>query len=807
MAKKQKVKFTQKEGPQAKSVEPVISTDSLLQGKSLYIFLGVAGLLALYIFRDFISFQNLYLYKDIGSDTVTYWWPHYVQLSQYIHNIGIPKWAFNQGVGQNIYAFGIGDPFSLFLCLLHKDTIPYAIIFVELIKIITGGLFIYLWLRTLDVSLFTAIVGGLLYSFGGYMILGSGWYIVSTEALYAAVVLYSAERFLRHGTWYWLPIPFCLLGMLQPFYVYLYAVLLIIYCIARAAVGKQWNWKDAFIPLLKIGGLALLGVLMGSIVFFSNAMQLINNPRVTGGASNFQLLSSQPMFGIAPLIETASTIYRLFSNDLMGAGSSFKGAGNYLESPILYIGLISLLLAPQAFLFFNKQQRKVFIIVCAICFAPLVFVYLRYMFWLFAGDFFRSYTLFLSLLILFFALKALSFIDRTGVVHLKALLGTLVVLLLLLYHNFYPDNINPVDTHLRNIIACFLVLYTGLIYLMGNAKYKIHALAGIGICLFIELASFANTTVNNRVIVKADELTQKTGYNDYSVEALAYIKAKDPEFYRIYKGYHSNASMFVCLNDPQIQNFYGLTDYAEWNQFNYVSFLNELVVKNYGDSLYSKWLFGLSDRALLKTLLSVKYSLSKQKDYNWAAVGYDSVSSFGDVKVYKNKYFLPFGFTYNKFISLPEFRKAQMDIMLLNAFVADDKDIPAFSGIQQLTSANQFSPMTFDNYNAYVSALKKDSLQITHFDDNNIKGNITVDEKKLLFLSIPYDKGWHATVDGKEAITYKANIGFTGLLLDKGNHTIEMHYVVPYFAAGTATSTIAILLYAFAFIKFRKREF
>ena len=807
MAKNQKAKAPLKADTQEKVVTPVISSDSLLLGKGLYIFLGVAALLALYIFRDFISFQNLYLYKDIGSDTVTYWWPHYVQLSQYLHTIGIPKWAFNQGVGQNIYAFGIGDPFSLFLCLLHKDAIPYAIIFMELIKIITAGLFIYLYLRTLDVSLFAAITGALLYSFGGYMILGSGWYIVSTEALYAAMVLYSAERFLRHGTWYWLPIPFFLLGMLQPFYIYLYGLLLTVYCIARTALGKQWQWKDTLVPLLKMGGLALLGVLMGSVVFFSNAMQLINNPRVSGGASTFQLLSSQPVFRFTPLIEIASSVYRLFSNDLMGAGSNFKGAGNYLESPILYIGLLSLLLAPQAFLFFNKRQRKVFLIVLAVCLIPMLFAYFRFMFWLFAGDFFRSYTLFFSLLILFFALKALTFIDRQGVVHLKTLLATLVILLLLLYHNFYPNNITLVDSHLRNIIACFLVLYTGLIYLMGYQQYKLYTLAGIGFCLVIELANFANTTVNNRVVVTSAELSQKTGYNDYSVEALAYIKSKDPGFYRIYKGYHSDASMYVCLNDPQIQNFNGLTDYAEWNQFNYVSFLNELHVKNYADSLYSKWLFGLSDRVLLKTLLSVKYAFSKQKDYNAAAVGYDSVTTVGDVRVYKNKYFLPLGFTYDKFITLPEFRNSMVDIMMLNAFVADDIDIPAFNGMQQLTSQNKFPDMTFDNYNGYVSSLKKDSLHITHFDDNNIKGSIHVDEKKLLFLSIPYDKGWHAMVDGKEATAYKVNIGFTGIVLDRGDHTVEMRYVVPYFAAGASTSAIAILLYVFAFIKYRKREF
>ena len=115
-------------------------------------------------------------------------------------------------------------------------------------------------------------------------------------------------------------------------------------------------------PVFKIGLLAAFGVLLGSLVFFSNAHLLINNPRVSGGASLFHMLSSVPMFTTSPFFANFSALYRLFSNDLLGTGSNFKGLGNYLESPILYIGLPSLLLAPQAFLFFEKRKRNVFLI-------------------------------------------------------------------------------------------------------------------------------------------------------------------------------------------------------------------------------------------------------------------------------------------------------------------------------------------------------------------------------------------------------------------------------------------------------------
>jgi uncharacterized membrane protein YfhO len=810
MSKKQKrptLNSPKKTAVQPKATAPAISLDKILNHRSLYIFLGVAVLLVLIIFRRFLSFNYLYLYKDIGSDTVTYWWPHWVMLSNYIKTLGVPKWSFTQGTGQNIYAFGIGDPFSLFLCLLNKNSIPYAIIFMEITKIIGGGLFFYLYLRMLGLSLFTCVVGGLLYSFSGYMILGSGWYLVSAECFYASIVLYTGEHFLRYGTWYLLPIPFFLLGALQPFYLYLYGLLLTVYTIVRFILSGQTQWKPIVISLLKIGSLALFGVILGSVVFLPNLMQLIQNPRVTGDASMVNTLSSSPIFMLSSSVFNSSAIARLFSNDLIGAGSNFKGAVNYLEDPILYVGLVSLLLAPQAFLFFDKKKRRAYLVLAALCLVPMVFVYFRYMFWLFTGDFCRTYTLFLSLLILFLALKALTNIDRTNIVHVKTLLVTLVLLIILLYSDYSGQIHSPVNKDLRNLIAFFLVVYAACIYLFST-PYKVYGVIGLCLCLFVELAYFSNITVNDRVPLKTSELSKKRGYNDYSVEGVAYTKSIDHTFYRITKAYYNDASMFLTINDPQIQNFYGLTDYVEWNQFNYSQFLREMHTET-PDPTYAKWLIGPMDRLLLKTMLNTKYVFYKQDNkFNFASAGYVPLSSFGDVVVAKNAFYLPFGYSYNKIIPLSQLRRiqdnTQKDEMLLNACAVDDKDLSDFNGIQQVSATDSLAPLTFESYGKYVGELKADTFRMAHFDENDIIGDIHLSNKKLLFFSIPLDNGWHAFIDGKEAKKYKANVGFTGLILEKGDHHIELHFTVPLLAAGAWISAISFLIYILALIKFRK---
>jgi uncharacterized membrane protein YfhO len=65
----------------------------------------------------------------------------------------------------------------------------------------------------------------------------------------------------------------------------------------------------------------------------------------------------------------------------------------------------------------------------------------------------------------------------------------------------------------------------------------------------------------------------------------------------------------------------------------------------------------------------------------------------------------------------------------------------------------------------------------------------------MLFFSIPFDKGWSAKVDGKKEPLFMINIGFTGLLLDKGEHNIELSFLPPFYYTGAYISLISVFLF------------
>ncbi|WP_368941920.1 YfhO family protein, partial [Bacillus cereus] len=90
-----------------------------------------------------------------------------------------------------------------------------------------------------------------------------------------------------------------------------------------------------------------------------------------------------------------------------------------------------------------------------------------------------------------------------------------------------------------------------------------------------------------------------------------------------------------------------------------------------------------------------------------------------------------------------------------------------------------------------VNTLKENSLQNIYYEGNSLKGDINSTKDGLLYLSVPYSKGWSIKVDGKETEFTKANSAFIGVPISKGQHVVEMKYVTPYFKMGLVISIIS----------------
>jgi uncharacterized membrane protein YfhO len=106
----------------------------------------------------------------------------------------------------------------------------------------------------------------------------------------------------------------------------------------------------------------------------------------------------------------------------------------------------------------------------------------------------------------------------------------------------------------------------------------------------------------------------------------------------------------------------------------------------------------------------------------------------------------------------------------------------------------QVYALPMDNHGKLIKELKKDSLENTQIKNNMVTGTITLDNDKMLCLSIPYSKGWTAFVDGKKTELLQANVMYMGLPLMAGSHTIKLVYVTPYLREGIIISIVGLII-------------
>ena len=101
------------------------------------------------------------------------------------------------------------------------------------------------------------------------------------------------------------------------------------------------------------------------------------------------------------------------------------------------------------------------------------------------------------------------------------------------------------------------------------------------------------------------------------------------------------------------------------------------------------------------------------------------------------------------------------------------------------------------NYEDQVAKLKENVLEDLDLHQvgtstRRVTGKITLDQAKILCLSIPYSKGWTAKVDGQSVRLYQANSMFMGLPLEAGTHEIELVYETPGSKIGAGITEMGI---------------
>ncbi|MCB0515881.1 MAG: YfhO family protein [Bacteroidetes bacterium] len=760
------------------------------------------------VFAKFFSGEYVYMFTGVGSDTINTYYPRKMQSANYAQTEGdIMTWSFYEGMGQNRYS---GEPkIPSFISLINRyigyyffpAEAEYRIVYNEFLKILLTGIFFYFFLRLYPFRIHLAFFGAIMFAFSGYMTLGTSWYAHSGIIMDNVFLWMSFELFFRKRIWWLLPLAFYNVGM-GP-YLYFAGSFLLLYGNFRYFTTQaKFDFKKYATLVVGVVASLVLAVGLSAPGIVSSVSRIVDSPRLSGAIDTKKdILGDFPFWGLESAEHYYTAAIRFMGNDYLGNGTLFSGWRNYLEAPIFYVGLLFLLLIPQVFFLSKNKKLKLWIGGILILWALIIcFPYLRYAYYLFTGDYYKhGISLFVSFSLVLFGLTSFSIIEQVKKVHLGALLASLAVALFIIFFPFVPEKL-VVNTQWQWIGTAFLSSYT-LLLLLWNSKPNKIILGVIMLLSMVEITYFGYRTVNDRDALKASVLTERVGYNDYTLEALAYLNQNDNTFYRINKEYSSGLSMHPSINDAMIQGFYGTTVYTSFNQKYYIRFLQKTDIIASDNETDTRWAPGLSTRPFLHPIGSVKYEITKGDTSYFEINNFaEEIACFPDnIKILRNKYYLPLGFTYDKRLTLSEYEKidnnAIRDIAMAQAFICEDEDVNDFLEFSTINPANISSEYTLDDWDKDLHNSRRDTMQISMHKHSRIEGFIYTPKPKLLFFSIPYDEGWNVFVDGNESKKYLTNIGFMGVKISGGKHAVVLQYIPPFSEEGKTIFYFSTFLY------------
>lgn len=159
------------------------------------------------------------------------------------------------------------------------------------------------------------------------------------------------------------------------------------------------------------------------------------------------------------------------------------------------------------------------------------------------------------------------------------------------------------------------------------------------------------------------------------------------------------------------------------------------------------------------------------------------------------------GFTYDKYIPrarFDDYDQRKRELVLLKAIVLEKGDIEKYGKFMSpFEDPGYFSDIfTEQEYISDCAARKENAAYHFTYDNKGFTAKINLPDDNLVFFSVPYEKGWSATVNGKKVEIVNVNVGFMAVPCPAGGDvTIRFDYMTPGLITGGYISLAALAVF------------
>ena len=759
---------------------------------SILLCVGVA------IFWPFVFGDGLLLYRDIGSDSLTSYYADFVHLSKYIRSDGFPGWSFHIGMGQDL-AYATSFLFLEPVTWLPARFIAQALVFQHLLKVLVTGLLFFRFLQLQRAPAPVAVVGSLVIAFCAYMTMGSCCTLFQDEVVVFTALLLGAELAVRRGRWWLLVISVALVGLINPFHLYLCALFLVCYIPLRLFARTGWRPGPILKRSLALAAFSVLGVALAAVITLPYLRVVLDSPRGGAGTTNsLSGLASLPMFSLESAAHYVTVLLRPYCNEFLGTGDAFRAWQTYIEAPQTYCGLICLLLLPQALLCGTWRHRVVVGLFLLWLVIPAAFPWFRYLFWLFKGPYYRTYSLFCVLGVVSLSLFAFRHYLEGKTFSVSLLLAWAGVLIGALFLPFAAIQ-NLIDPTLRLVVVVCLGLYVTILLIGKLTNRRAVAAYLVVVLTAAELIYFNRISVAQRNFLKKSELIEGIAARADAVQAVVDLKRDDNSFFRTTSLMAGDRGAVTELNDAMVLGYYGTSSYSSFNDSNYIRFLAAVEAMPNNLETETRWAVGLAGNFILSMFAGEKYALVEDPQPFQAAPQYQVVRPYGARSLLQNRLSLPLGLSYTRYLPESEFLQLPRDgkeQVLLAVAVLDPTNLAAVEGLKAVTASELEKEFIASSIPAIVQQRRAGALYPSSFAQSRIVGDIRLEQNGILVLQTPFNPGWRAFEDGRPVAVVRADIGLLALPVKAGEHRIELRFRNPWLVPGAIATGVSLLLLA-----------
>ncbi|MEE3419714.1 MAG: YfhO family protein [Lachnospiraceae bacterium] len=745
--------------------------------RTVVVLLLLELVICLIVFRQYIFGNKLLAFDDVGNDTKELYLSQYAAIARKIRNRDFSLWDRTSGFGVNMNMRNMTNPALVVVYVLGAvfgaEHIPAMMIWAYVAEILAAGLVMYLFLSMFSMTEKVRLLVAVMYAMNGFMTVWGEHYQFAIVPVLVPLELMLTERYLRdRRKWKGLVAMTFVLVANSMYIAYMTLLFAGVYVLARLLMRKWTGIRTFFQDLVRTAGTMLLGVGLAGVTLLPSVKAISEvSSRVSSNLSLVQRVTS-PKY---PWIYYRTLLGRLFSAQMLGiSGDGYGGYLNFCEGPCLFFTTLFLFLGIQ-YLFLMPGMRwpvrkKVVGYGAYVCVLLCVlFPYAGVILNGFTAAFSRYFYLVMVCFAVFSAIALREILVRRRV----SLVGIGLSLTLLVYAFYtywgvgFVGNQSLLVLHfLAGILmaAALLVVRFGTKTGMRTAVIFLLLITCLdaGADTFVVFDASTEDMLTSRVALARDGAYMETMYDQDTRRALAAIeKDEGDNLVRTDKLYGATISM-----DGPAQGYMPVSTYNSTMNARLRQSLDrdwpELVS---GDGNHLIYREGYVNRGA-SGLAGVRYILKEEGDL--AVPGTEVWKTFGKVTV------------------------------LIDPTVTS---ISTFYENGAYTKTADGADVTYDQRS-------KDASVEMHAGATSSEFKIHVENGRggLLCTALPFEAGWRVYVDGRRVDPVPVNLGFTGVTLTSGAHTVQYVYHCPGLRTGCLISFAALLLVIMIALYQRRRR-